>query len=392
MTRAEAGTDPWAEVIGQPAAVRAVRAALARDELAHAWLLVGPESVGQQQLCRALGAALNCAGPPAPDAGCGRCPSCVRILRGTHPAVLDLEPDGASHVVADVREGWIPLASRTLSDGRRRVLRVVGADRMNEAAQNAVLKVLEEPPPSVVWVLDAEHAGALLDTVVSRCRRLDLVPWGPGALAARAEQIGLDPARRDALVRASGGSPARLEALADLDVADARDRHLDVVDTLATQGPGVVVPLAKDLVAWARSRSAVVKERNAEELARLEAEFGVDGGRGWPPRVKQQLTRRHERTERQAQREALDLVLDDLASYLRDLVAVGSGGDVTTLVNPDAEQGLRRDTARLPVRDAIDALAAVADCRAALDRNGSPELHLERLLLRIALPVYAATA
>ncbi|MFP4310666.1 MAG: ATP-binding protein [Nitriliruptoraceae bacterium] len=392
MTAASDGTDPWAEVIGQRAAVQAVRTALARDELAHAWLLVGLRSVGQQQLTRALGAALNCADPPMPDAGCGHCASCVRVLRGTHPAVLDLEPDGAAHVVADVREGWIPLASRSLSEGRRRVLRVVAADRMNEAAQNAFLKILEEPPPSVVWVLDAEHDGALLDTVVSRCRRLDLVPWGPAALTARADQLGLVPERRDALVRASGGSPQRLEALADAAVAQARDRHLEVLDTLATAGPGVVVPLAKELVAWARSRSAVVKERNAEEFARLEAEFGVEGGRGWPPRIKQQITRRHERTERQAQRQALDLVLDDLASYLRDLIAVASGAGVDTLVNPDAEVALRRDAARLPIRDAVEALASVAACRAALDRNGSPELHLERLLFRIALPVYAATA
>jgi DNA polymerase-3 subunit delta' len=391
-TAAEDATDPWAEVIGQPAAVQAVRSALARDEVAHAWLLVGPRSVGQLELTRALGAALNCPQPPSPASGCGRCSSCVRVMRGAHPAVLDLEPDGAAHVVADVREGWIPMASRSLTEGRRRVLRVVAADRMNEAAQNAFLKILEEPPASVVWVLDVEHEGALLDTVVSRCRRLDLVPWGPAALTARAAQLGLDEGRLAALVRAAGGSPERLEALKDPDVVAARDRHLEVLDVLATEGPGAVVPLAKDLVAWAKSRSASVKAVNAEELTRLELEFGVEGGRGWPPRIKQQITRRHERTERQAQRQALDLLLDDLGSYLRDLLAVASGADEDALINPDAIAGLRRDVARLPVRDAIEALAAVAACRMALDRNGSPELQLERLLFRIALPVYAARA
>lgn len=391
-TVAEAGTDPWRAVIGQPAAVAAIRSALARDEVAHAWLLVGPRSVGQRELTRALGAALNCPQPPSPETGCGRCASCVRTLRGTHPAVLDLEPDGAAHVVADVREGWIPMASRSLTEGRRRVLRVVAADRMNEAAQNAFLKILEEPPDSVLWVLDVEHEGALLDTVISRCRRLDLVPWGPVALSARATQLGIDEEHRSALVRAAGGSPERLQALADPDVAAARERHLGVLDVLATQGPGVVVPLAKDLVAWARSRSAAVKAVNAEELTRLEAEFGVEGGRGWPPRIKQQITRRHERTERQAQRQALDLLLDDLASYLRDLLAVASGAGEEALINPDAIAALQRDVERLPVRDAVTALGAVATCRAALDRNGSPELHLERLLFRIALPVYAAAA
>src|SRR6056297_555689 len=196
----------WQAVRGQPAAVEVLRAAVAGDEVAHAWLLVGQPGVGQLELTRALTAALNC--PAAVDGvACGRCATCERIARDRHPARMDLEPEGATHHVDAVRETWIPMASRTLSEGRRRVARVVAADRMNEAAQNAFLKILEEPPASVVWVLDAEDAGALLDTVVSRCRRLDLVPWGPAGLRARAAQLGLGEDRRDALVRASGGSP-----------------------------------------------------------------------------------------------------------------------------------------------------------------------------------------
>lgn len=386
------GADPWSEVLGQPVAVTAVRAALARDEVAHAWLLIGPREVGQAELTRALGAALNCPEPSAPDTGCGRCDTCRRILRGTHPAVVDLEPEGAGHVVADVREDWIPSASRSMTEGRRRVLRVVAADRMNEAAQNAFLKVLEEPPASVLWVLDAEDEGALLETVVSRCRRLDLVPWGPAALLELAERLEIPEGQRAALTRAASGSPQRLRALADPEVAAARERHLGVIDRLATAGPGAVVPLAKELSAWAKGRAATVKARHAEELAELEAAFGVDGGRGWPPGVKGRVTRRFERAERQAQRQSLDLLLDDLAAYLRDLIAVASGAPGSSLVNLDVEAELRRDAERLPVRDAVGALAAVAACRAALDRNGSVELQLERLLFRIALPIYAAAA
>ncbi len=387
-----AGADPWSEVLGQTVAVAAARAALARDEVAHAWLLIGPREVGQAELTRALGAALNCPERPAPDTGCGRCATCTRILRGTHPAVVDLEPEGAGHVVADVREDWIPSASRSMTEGRRRVLRVVAADRMNEAAQNAFLKVLEEPPASVLWVLDAEDEGALLETVVSRCRRLDLVPWGPAALLGLAERLSIPEDQRVALTRAASGSPQRLRALADPEVAAARERHLGVIDRLATAGPGAVVPLAKELSAWAKGRAAAVKATNAEELAELEAAFGVDGGRGWPPGVKGRVTRRFERAERQAQRRALDLLLDDLAAYLRDLIAVASGVPGGSLVNLDVEAELRRDAERLPVGDAVDALAAVAGCREALDRNGSAELQLERLLFRIALPIYAAAA
>jgi DNA polymerase III subunit delta' len=382
----------WDEVLGQPAAVTAVRAALRADEVAHAWLLVGPREVGQVELTRALAAALNCPESPAPDEGCGRCSTCERIARGSHPAVADLEPQGASHLVDDVRDEWMPLATRTLTEGRRRVLRIVAADRANEAAQNAFLKVLEEPPPSVVWVLDVEDEGALLDTVISRCRRLDLVPWGPDAMRMLADRLGVPDEQQEALSRAALGSPGRLRDLADPEVAQARWEHLSLLDRLATGGPGQVVPAAKERVAWARSRIAPVKERHQEELARLEESFGVEGNRGWPPGVKQRLTRRFERLERQEQRRALDLLLDDLASYLRDLLAARSGAGPDTLVNVDHEAAIRRDADRLPPAAVVEGLQAVARCREALDRNGNPELQLERLLLSIALPLYRASA
>ncbi|MFP4635569.1 MAG: ATP-binding protein [Nitriliruptoraceae bacterium] len=387
------GEDAWGRVRGQSAATATLRTALERDDVAHAWLMVGPPGVGQQEAVRALAAALNCPQAPALDRGCGVCSTCERIARGSHPVVMDLEPDGAFHTVEHVRETWIPSVTLSLPEGRRRVMRVIAADRMNEAAQNAFLKVLEEPPASVVWVLDAQDESALLETVVSRCRRLDLVPWGPDELLEQAAAKGIPAAQRATLARASMGLPERLADLADPDVAEARTRHLDILDRLATKGPGVVVPLARELHDWAKTRVEPVKQANAEELRELKEAFGVDeGGRGWPPGMKKRITDRHERRERYERRRALDLVLDDLASYLRDVLAVGSGASDDQLVNLDAGTAARRDAQRLPADAAVRGLAAIEACREALDRNGAPELQLERLLLQLALPLYASRA
>lgn len=377
----------------QPAAVRALRRALTADEVSHAWLVVGPPSVGQEDLARALTMALNCEELVAPDQPCGTCDRCARIGRGTHELLEEREPTGAAYVVDDVRDGWIRPASRSITDGRRRVMRIAGADRMNDAAQNAFLKVLEEPPPSVVWLLEVEDESALLDTVVSRCRRLTVVPWGLASLRSYAEELGVPPDRIEAVARVSLGSPERVAALAAEGMLEARDEHLALLDRLATGGPGQVVPTAKELTRWAKGRVEPLKQRHAEELARYEEDLGVDArGQGWPPGLKRQLQRRHERLERGEQRRALDLLLDHLATYLRDLLVVQSGGSGEAVINIDHTGELTRDADRLPARVVVDTLAAVQRCRDALDRNGNPDLQLERLFLALALPLYAQAA
>ena len=382
----------WSTVLGQPAASAAMRAALAEDEVAHAWLFVGPEGVGQAELTRSFGAALNCPESDVPDQGCGECSTCTRIGRGTHPAVRDFEPEGQFHVVSAVREEWIPAATRTMTEGRRKVLRIVDADRMNEASQNAFLKVLEEPPASVVWLLEARDTSVLLDTIVSRCRRLDLVPWGPEALTGLAATLGIDEDRRPAMVRASMGSPTRLRDLADPELAEARDRALGVVNRFVVDGPGIVVPVAKEFVDWSKGRTKAIKKDNEQRMEDLEAAYGVEGGRGWPSGVKQRLEKRFTRLEKQEQRRALGLFLDDLASYLRDIAAIRSGADPSVLVNLDHADEVQRDAQRLPAVAAVEGLAAIERCREALERNGQPELQLERLLLTIALPLFRADA
>jgi DNA polymerase III subunit delta' len=377
----------------QPAAVRALREALRADEVAHAWLVTGPPGVGQADLARSFAMALNCEQARAPDDACGVCATCERIARDRDELLQVFEPEGAAYVVDTVRNEWAATATRSLTAGRRRVLRITAADRANVAAQNAFLKLLEEPPPSVVWVLEAEEESALLDTILSRCRRLAVVPWGVDALRRRARETGLAEARVEAAARAALGSPSRLADLADPDVAAARDRHLGLVDELAVGGPGLVVPLAKALVTWAKGRVGPLKERHAEELAALEADLGVDeSGRGWPPGMRARVLKRQERFERYEQRRAIDLALDDIGSYLRDLLAVQAAASDDVLVNLDHTAALQRDAQRLPAADVVRALAAVARCREALDRNGNPELQLERLLMAIALPLFRAAA
>ena len=425
MTRAGIpAAGPWAVAGagGARAAAEAFHDAVRADRLAHAWVLVGPEGLGQRELAVALAATLNCEEADAAARPCTACDTCRRTLRDVHPALVALEPDGAAHRVEDVRGTWTETALRTLPEARRKVLRVVGADRMNAAAQNAFLKLLEEPPPSVVWVLEAEDPGGLLETVLSRCRRVDLPPWGTGDLvrwlaavlgAGDGDPAGLGPddrrrveagvagarASRDRLrgLRRDLVGPAGPLAVADArrvldEVATVRAEHLELLGALARGGPGVVVPTAKSLVAAARGRRDALAERHAVEREALEEAYGVEGSRGWPPGVRARLDKRFERIERAEEQRALRILLDDLGAHLRDLLALSAGASAEVLVNDDAGELLAADAALLTAEDLLEALAAVDGCRRALDRNGAPELHLERLLLAVSVALYVRAA
>src|SRR5262245_35512401 len=178
-------------VQGQPRAVEALKSALKNGSLHHAYLFAGPEGVGKELAARAFAQALLC--PERPLEGCGSCDACGRVLRGNHPdlcflmseeAQIERKLSGRSDFegtpsrelrVEQVRKLQERLAYRPL-EGTRKVAIVVSAHLMNEKAQNAFLKTLEEPPAGAIIILVASNADTLLPTVRSRCSRVHFVP------------------------------------------------------------------------------------------------------------------------------------------------------------------------------------------------------------------------
>jgi DNA polymerase-3 subunit delta' len=343
------GAGVWSDAAlgGARAAAVSLHDAVVSDRLSHAWLLVGPDGVGQRELAVALASHANCREEDATARPCAACDACQRTARDVHPALMTFEPDGAAHRVEDVRGAWSDAAMRTTPEARRKVLRIVAADRMNVAAQNAFLKLLEEPPASVVWILEAEDPGRLLETILSRCRRLDLPPWGSedvrtwlathlgggagggaedaeriesAVCAARSSGEWLRGMRRDL----AGVGPREAREVLDT-VRRLRAEHLAIVDVLGREGPGAVVPTAKRLVAVAKERREALADRHATEMSALEEAYGVEGPRGWPPGVKARIEKRFERIARAEEQRTLRLTLDDLAGHLRDLAGVPGG-------------------------------------------------------------------
>ena len=150
--------------------------------LHHAWLLVGKENTGKTAFARHFAQALLCEHLRDTHAPCGECPSCHLFLQGTHPDFYALTPeqpeneDSGSRKLLQikidaVREILEPLTQSSVRGGRRVVL-INPAENMNVQAANALLKMLEEPPEAVIFLLVSHNRDRLLPTIKSRCRQL----------------------------------------------------------------------------------------------------------------------------------------------------------------------------------------------------------------------------
>ena len=152
---------------------RQLSAQTARRGLSHAYILSGPAGSGKRTLAGLLARALVCSGRG--EVPCGACPDCRKAAAGVHPDIVTIGEEGKDINVAMVRALRSDAYIRP-NEARRKVYLLPNAHTMNQSAQNALLKLLEEGPPYAAFLLLAENAGAILPTVRSRCETLTLAP------------------------------------------------------------------------------------------------------------------------------------------------------------------------------------------------------------------------
>ncbi|BBB12519.1 DNA polymerase III subunit gamma/tau [Sphingopyxis sp. FD7] len=181
----------FAELIGQDAMVKTLGNAIARDRLAHAFLMTGVRGVGKTSTARLIAKALNCIGPdgqggPTIDP-CGVCEPCRAITEGRHIDVIEM--DAASNTgVDDVRE-IIEAVRYAAVSARYKIYIIDEVHMLSRNAFNALLKTLEEPPPHVKFLFATTEVGKVPVTVLSRCQRFDLRRITPDMLFAHFSSI-----------------------------------------------------------------------------------------------------------------------------------------------------------------------------------------------------------
>ncbi len=358
--------------------------------MTHAWLITGPPGSGRSVAALCFAAALQCTAEG--DPGCGQCRACTTTMAGTHADVRRIIPEGLSIGVDEMR-AIVATASRRPITGRWQIVVIEDADRLTEGAGNALLKVVEEPPPLTVFLLCAPSVDPedIAITLRSRCRHVALVTPSADAIAGvlmERDGLGADEARWAAAV--SGGHVGRARRLATDEEARARRaRALGLARDAAT--PARAYAAVEELVAAAEAEAvALTAGRNETETEDLQIALGAGGtGKGTAGALRgaagalKALEQRQKSRRTRASRDALDRSLIDLATYFRDALMVAGRADTVTPSHPDMAEKVAALAAHASSERLLRCIEAVLACREALSANVKPKFAVDAMVATV---------
>jgi DNA polymerase III subunit delta' len=331
---------PLDAIIGHAPAVALLRGAVRRGRVPQSLLFAGPAGVGKRAVAIALAQAVNCPvrRKHAGDDACGTCLVCQRVARGQHTDVALIDRgEEASIKIKLLRERVLDVIGYRPFEGERRVFIIDSADELTPEAQDALLKTLEEPPPSAILILITAYPDTLSATIQSRCRR---VRFGPLAEAdvvrVLSDRLRTAPTEARALAAVSGGSIGR---------------------ALAAQGRDLKADRAAALAVVAAGRGRVGDRLTA--AARLA---------------------KHDSERRD--REALGDRLAIVASLLRDLGILAAQSS-STLANGDFEDHLRGLSSIYDLARVTGGYETISRAQEALEHNASPKIVADWIAVKL---------
>ncbi len=339
---------PLADLVHQKAGVDLLQRSLRRGRLAHAYLFSCGHLEELEQLASNLACVLNCLQPVRSPEGkavdsCGHCLNCRRIVNFNHPDVQWVRPESKMRIITiDQMRDLMSTIHLKPTEAEYKVAMIVGADRMNPQAANAFLKTLEEPPSCTVFMLLTTEPGRVLETILSRCLRLNF------------------------------GGDARYELSAD----DAEWMQ-GFVRTASGQKTGILERYK--LLGLLTSKLTQIKEQTEKFLsARSPLEKYEDADARMRDKWEIELTAAVEAEYRRKRSSVLVWV----QGWLRDIWLLREGGDPELLNWPDLESASRSVAGRISGHAALENVRSIEGLQRLLMTNVQEALALEVGLLK----------
>ncbi|HSD48667.1 MAG TPA: DNA polymerase III subunit gamma/tau [Actinomycetota bacterium] len=346
-----------AEVLGQDHVIRALSGAVREGRLAHAFLLCGPRGTGKTSTARILAKMVNCESGPTAEP-CGTCDQCVAVREGQHLDVVEI--DAASHGGVDDARDLREKAPTAPVQGREKVYIIDEAQRLSREAFDALLKVFEEPPVGVRFVLATTEPHKMPATIVGRCQRFDFHLVSVETVAEHLERIAKDegmslsPEAAHAIARQTGGSVRDALSLLDqASVLGAGEIGEDVVTSLIGSGRSDVQYALGDAVAVGDTKGVF------ELIGRLVQE-GQD----------------------------LRHVTNEVLAHFRDLLLAKTAPgqhDLLDVTDQEAER-LSSQAAKYSAAELGRVIALLIAAQTDMRWTTSPRLSLELALIRATIP------
>lgn len=227
----------FGDIYGHEKKIEILRMTLTQKRIGHAYLFSGIQSIGKRTLALEFIKAINCEKADTLHDSCGECASCRKIRHESHPDVFSVEADGQFIRIASIRQIQERTKCKPL-EARKRAFIIDDADKMNEEAANALLKMLEEPSPSNILILVTTRPYSLLPTIISRCQHLRFNPLAPEAVARfLVARAGLDNQKAALLAALSGGSVGNALELNKEDIVAYRTELLTLLSRTSREDP-----------------------------------------------------------------------------------------------------------------------------------------------------------
>ena len=385
----------WDELIGQEFSVKALTQAAsdAKSSLtgkvlpgfSQAWLITGPPGSGRSTAARLFAATLQCE-----QDGCGKCVSCISVNNATHPDVKVITPQGLSYGIDDTKD-LVREAAMLPGLGQWNIIILEDADRLTTEAGNALLKAIEEPAKLTMWILCAPSSKDVLITIKSRCRIISLrTPPADEIAELLIKRDSIDKAMAHFASHASLGHVGRAKLLAtDEQVRDRRSLVLQVPFELKDL-PNCFAAAQKLVDAATEDADIATDEMDEKELSNLMRAYG-EGAEGVTKRkieklassAKKELEEGQKKRYKRITRDRLDLTLQELAAFYRDVLVLQSGAQLD-LFHSEMKGSIQRFADSSSINSTIKRLDAVEATRRMLNSEAAPLLVMESMTVQLA--------